>query len=73
MISDTLMNRIVATIESGGESSSLELDSHVDSPVVGSESLTIITHDRKVRVNGFTPSLGLKTVDVVDAAISYEF
>ena len=73
MISHTLRNRIVAAIESGGDSSSLELDSHADSPVVGSEALIIRTHDRKFRVNGFTPSLGLKMVDVVDAAISYEF
>ena len=71
MISDTLMNWIVAAIESGGELSSLELDSHADSPVVGSEALIIRTHDRKFRVNGFTPALGYKTVDVVDAAIAY--
>ena len=72
MIYGTLRNKIVAAIESGGGSSSLELDSHVDSPVVGSEALIIRTHDRKVRVNGFTPALGSKTVDVVDAAIAYE-
>ena len=72
MISDTLRNRIVAEIESGGDSSSLELDSHADSPVVGSEAVIIRTHDRKVRVNGFTPELGSKTVDVVDAEITYE-
>ena len=72
MISDTLRNRIVAAIESGGESSSLELDSHADSPVVGSEALIIRTNDRKFRVNGFTPALVSKTVDVVDAAIAYE-
>ena len=72
MIYDTLMNRIVAAIESGADSSSLGLDSHADSPVVGSEALIIRTHDRKVRVNGFTPALGSKTVDVVDTEISYE-
>ena len=49
----------------------MELDSHADSPVVGSEALIIRTHDRKVRVNGFTPALGSKTVDVVDAAVAY--
>ena len=72
MNSDTLRNGIVAAIKSRGESSIMELDSHVDSPVVGSEGLIIITHDRKVRVNGFKPALGSKTVDVVDAAIIYE-
>ena len=49
----------------------MELYSHVDSPVVGSEAFIIRIHDRKVRVNGFKPSLGSKTVDVVDAAIAY--
>ena len=72
MIYDTLRNRIVAAIELRGDSSILELDSHADSPVVGPEALIIITHDRKVRVNGFTPALGSKTVDVVNAAIAYE-
>ena len=51
----------------------MEPESHADSPVVGSEALIIRTHDRKVRVNGFTPVLVSKTVDVVDAAIAYEF
>ena len=72
MISDTLRYRIVAVIELGGESSSLELDSHADSPVLGSEALIIRTHDRKVRVNGFILALGSKMVDVVDAVIAYE-
>ena len=72
MISDTLSNRIVAAIESGGYSSSLELYSHADSPVVGSEALMKRTHDIKVRVNGFTPALRSKTADVVDADIAVE-
>ena len=49
----------------------MEPESHADLPVVGSEALIIKTHDRKVRVNGFTPALGSKTVDVVDAAVAY--
>ena len=73
MISDTLRNRIVAAIEPVEDSSILELDIHGDSPVVGSKGLIIRTHDRKVRVNGFTPALRSKTVDVVDAEIAYEF
>ena len=72
MIYDTLTNRIVAATESGGDSSSLELDSHADSSVVGSEAMIIRTHDRKVRVNRFTPALGSKRVDVVDSEIAYE-
>ena len=72
MIYDTLRNRIVAEIESGGDSSILKLDINADSPVVGSEALIIRTHDRKFKVNGFTPALGLNTVDVIDAEIAYE-
>ena len=34
--------------------------------------MIIRTHDRKVRVNGFTPALRSKTVDVVDVAVAYE-
>ena len=33
--------------------------------------MIVRTHDRKVRVNGFTPALRSKTVDVVDAAVAY--
>ena len=40
--------------------------------MVGSEALIIRTHDIKVRVNGFTPALGSKTVDIVGAEIAYE-
>ena len=36
---------------------SLELDIHADSLVVGSEALIIRTHDKTVKVNGFTKSL----------------
>ena len=41
-------------------------------PVVGSEALIIRTHERKVRVDGFTPALGSNAVDVVDTAVAYE-
>ena len=50
----------------------MELENHADSPVVGSEALIIRTHDRTVRVIGFTPALVSKTVDVFDSAIAYE-
>ena len=43
----------------------------MDLAVVGSEASTIRTHDGKVIVNRFTPALGSKTVDVVDAATAY--
>ena len=48
------------------------MDSHADSPVVGKHAYIISTQDRKITVNGFTNSLGSKTVPVVDAAVAYE-
>ena len=53
--------------------SSLEMNSHADSPVIGSEALIVRTHDKKDQVNGFANSLGTKTVDVMDAALGYEY
>ena len=48
------------------------MDSHADSPVVGKNAYIISTQDRKITVNGFTNSLGSKTVPVVDAAVAYD-
>ena len=45
----------------------------MDPPAVGSEALIIRTHDRRVIVNGFTPALVSKKVDVDDAEIAYEY
>ena len=50
----------------------MELNSHADSPVLGSEALIIRTHDTKVRFNGFKPALVPKAVYVVDATVAYE-
>ena len=49
-----------------------DMDSHVDSPVVGKNEYILSTRDRQVKVNGFTKALGSKTVHVVDAAVAYE-
>ena len=49
-----------------------DMDSHADSPVVGKNSYIIETQGKKVTVNGFTKSLGSKTVPVVDAAVAYD-
>ena len=48
------------------------MDSHADSPVVGKNAYIIETQGKKVTVNGFTESLGSKTVPVVDAAVAYD-
>jgi len=74
MMSNRLQSQIVAVIGSGENcgNSSLKLDIHADSPVIGSDTLIFRTHYRKVKVNGFTSELRSKTVDVVDAALTYK-
>ena len=49
-----------------------DLDSHADSAVVGKNALILETHEATVKVNGLTPSLGTKTVPVVNAAVAYD-
>ena len=49
-----------------------DLDSHADSPVVGRNALVFETSNTTVQVKGFTPSLGSKTVPIVNAAIAYD-
>ena len=40
--------------------------------MVGYKALITRTHDRTIRIHGFTPVLGTKMVDVDDAEIAYE-
>ena len=49
-----------------------DLDSYVDSHVVGRNALVFETLDITVQVKGFTPSLGTKTVIIVNVAVTYE-
>ena len=49
-----------------------DLDLHADSAVVGKNDLILETHETSVKVNGFTPSFGTKTVPVVNAAVAYD-
>ena len=53
--------------------STVELDSHADSPVVGEDAFILERTGRKVSVSGFTDALGQSLlVDVVHAAIAYD-
>ena len=68
-----LMNRISSATESPDHYSSLELDSHADSPVVGKDAFILRYTGKKVRVSGFSDQLGSPLlVHVVDAALIYE-
>ena len=68
-----LMSRISSASESPIQYSSLELDSHADSPVVGKHAFILRHTGKQVRVSGFTDQLGSPLlVPVVDAALIYE-
>jgi len=57
-------------LNSGGDESRTELDSHADSAVVGRNALILSGPQKTVSVSGFTKSLGLrKSIPVVNAAV----
>ena len=50
----------------------VELDSHVDTCVVGDHCLIVCDHNRPFNVYGYNPKAGLKHARVVDAAVTYK-
>ncbi len=58
-------------INSIGETT-LELDSHADTCVLGRDALILLDHDRPVIVEGYDPSLGTKTYATVSRALAYD-
>jgi hypothetical protein len=58
-------------INSIGETT-LELDSHTDTCVLGSDAFILLDYDRPVIVKGYDPSLGTKTYATVSRALAYD-
>ncbi len=58
-------------INSIGETT-LELDSHADTCVLGHDALIFLDYDRPVIVEGYDPSLGTKTYATVSGALAYD-
>jgi hypothetical protein len=58
-------------IDSIGEST-LELDSHADTCVLGCDALILLDYDRPVIVEGYDHSLGTKTYATVSRALAYD-
>jgi hypothetical protein len=50
----------------------LELDSHADTCVLGRDVLIFPDYDRPVIVEGYDPSLGTKTYATVSGALAYD-
>jgi len=62
---------ISSKINSTGETT-LELDSHADTCVLGRDALILLDYDRPVVVEGYDPTLGTKTYATVSGALAYE-
>jgi hypothetical protein len=58
-------------MNSTGETT-LELDSHADTCVLGRDALILLDYDRPVVVEGYDPSLGTKTSATVSGVLAYD-
>ena len=58
-------------INSIGETT-LELDSHANTCVLGHDALIFLDYDRPVIVEGYDPSLGTKTYATVSRVLAYD-
>ena len=66
------INESVTSDDLKDDVSTIELDLHADSPVVGKHTQILRRTGRRVKVSGFTDQLGDPIpVDVVDAAMMY--
>ncbi len=62
---------ISSKTNSTGETT-LELDSHADTCVLGRDALILLDNDRPVVVEGYDHSLGTKTYATVSGALAYD-
>ncbi len=58
-------------INSIGETT-LELDSHADTLVLGCDALILLDYNRPVIIKGYDPSLGTKTYATVSRVLAYD-
>jgi hypothetical protein len=65
------INDLSTKINSIGETT-LELDSHADTCVLGCDALILLDYDRPVIAKGCDPSLGTKTYATVSRALAYD-
>ena len=65
------LNDLSSKINSNGETT-LELDSHADTCVLGRDALILLDFDQPVCVQGYDPTLGTKTFATVSGALAYD-
>ena len=61
----------LSSIDTNSKETSLELDSHADTCVLGKHCLVISNYDRPVTVYGYDKALGAQTFDTVSAVVGY--
>ena len=66
-ITDVTSNKTNLTGET-----TLELDSHADTCVLGRDALIILNYDRPVDVEGYDPALGTQRYDTVSGVVAYD-
>jgi len=62
---------IKSKLKSTGETT-LELDSHADTCVLGCDALISLDYERPVNVQGYDPALGSTTYATVSRALAYD-
>ena len=67
-----LPNLKLSEIRFNGKETQLELDSHADTCVLGSEALIFLDYERPVQVLGYNESLGSNTFRTVSGAVEYQ-
>ena len=61
----------MASVGHNDKETTLELDSHADTSVLGSGALVVADFNEPVNVQGYDPSLGTKTYRTITGAIGY--
>jgi hypothetical protein len=65
------LNDLSSKLNSNGKTT-LELDSHADTCVLGCDALILLGFDQHVCVQGYDPTLGTKTFATVSGALAYD-
>ena len=61
----------VAAVTRNDKETTFELDSHADTSVLGNGALIVADFNEPVNVQGYDPSLGIKTYRTINGAVGY--
>jgi hypothetical protein len=68
----TFLRCLVSMSSNNALETSLELDSHADTTVLGAGALIIQSYDQPVEVIGYDPQQGLQTFDMVSGVLAFD-